>query len=187
MTSRLETLAPLLGIIAAERTADRPDDFDDVRQEALIKAWQVERDRPDASTAYITAAARRAAVDALRGRPSFGASSHRGRQDAADAAVPLVTVDEDGEERPVVEPADPAAAAALEEADLVDVRDAVRAAVRDLPEEDRALVYRRFFAGETWPEIAAGSSRGTNATRVRFEEHVAPVLRDRLEDFRNAA
>lgn len=177
--THLATLTPLLGIIAAERTADRPDLFDDVRQEALIRAWEVERDKPEAPREYVLAAARRAAADVLRGRPAFGEESHRGRQDAHDTAGPL-TVSEDDDVDEVAPLADRSAERALAEADLVDVREAVRGAVRALPEDDREAVFLRFWHGMTWPEIAATQGRGTNATRVRFEKHTAPTLREAL-------
>lgn len=177
--THLATLAPLLGIVAAERTHERPDLFDDVRQEALIRAWEVERDAPEAPREYVLAAARNAATDAVRGRPGFGESGRRGWQDAHDVAGPL-TVDDDHDVDTVAPLADASAARALEEADLADVCEAVRTAVRELPAADRNAVFLRFWQGMTWPQVAAELDRGTNATRVRFERHIAPTLRASL-------
>ena len=177
--SHLDTLTPLLGIIAAERTKERPDLFDEIRQEALIAAWRVEKAHPEASREYVLASARNAANGVLRGRPAFGAEGHQGRQDAHDNATSL-TYDDDTDVDTVAALADPTAERALEAVEISDVAADVRAAVRDLPADEAEVVFLRFWQEMTWPEVAASMGRGTNATRVRFEKHIAATLRDTL-------
>jgi RNA polymerase sigma factor (sigma-70 family) len=177
--SHLDRLTPLLGIVARERTASRPDLFDDVRQEAMIRAWEVERDRPDAPREYVLAAAKRGANDVLRGRPGFGERGRRGWSDAHGHAGPL-QVDEETQEDTLGHLEDLGAQARLQVAEIAAERSDVLAALRDLDEADRLVVFWRFWEGLTWPEIGARVGRSANAVRVRFEKHLAPALRDRL-------
>lgn len=184
--THLDTLTPLLGIIAAERTKDRPDLFEEVRQEAMIRAWEVETAKPEAPREYVLAAARRAANDVLRGRPRFGEEGRRGWQDAHDVAGPL-TFGEDDSEDEALTLQDDAARVALEHAEASDLRDAVSRAVSRLSEDDRDLVVRRFYLEQTWPEIASTRGRSANAVRVYFDTHLAPLLREALAPYREAA
>lgn len=128
-TDRLDTLAPLVGIIAREATKGRPDLYEDARQEGLIAAWRVFADDPDAPRSHGTVAARSAIRAYLRGRPTFGGTGHQGRPDAFDRSEPW-----------------PDDLDALGDAPDVETRLVVRAAVAELPPEDRALVFRRFWA-----------------------------------------
>jgi RNA polymerase sigma factor (sigma-70 family) len=136
----LETLKPLVEIMAAERCTDRPDAFDDAVQEGLIAAWRVSKTHPEASPQYVRASARRAVVDVLRGRPMTGQAGRRGWQDAHAVADPLT--DADGvlvREPAYVEPGFDGAP--------------VRFAVAALPDLERRYVALRFWEGHTEAEI----------------------------------
>lgn len=179
MTSAVtvEGLAPLVGIMAAERTKDRPSDFDDAYQEGLIAAWRALENF--VSPAYVTACARNAIGDVLRGRPSFGAAPHRGAKDAHTVAGPF-THDVDDDPDNLYALSDEAALAAILRAQMAPHAVEVRAAVADLRAEDATAVYLRFYEEFSWPEVAAHLGRGTEAVRRRFVNHTAPLLRERL-------
>jgi RNA polymerase sigma factor (sigma-70 family) len=170
----VEGLAPLVGIIARERTRERPDLYDDARQEGMIRAWVVLECRPDAPPAYVAAAARRAVNDVVRGRPPFGAESHRGRQDAHDTAGPLTRESADGAEYLVADPEDLAAADALTASE---VAEAVREAVTDLDAEDRAVVFGRYWLDQGFAEIAETLGRPAGTLSRRWTEKIRPRLR----------
>lgn len=175
----LTALRPLIHIIAAERTSTRPDLFDDAVQEALIASWTTSTSHPDASRAYVTAAARNAVTGVLQGRPYTGAPSRRGWQDAGDSAVTLTPV-YDGEETVTADLTDPTTEPAFDAALSRVHAHEVRAAVAALSEDDAVLVALRFGRDLTWPEVAAAVGRRTEAVRRRFVDHIAPALRSEL-------
>ena len=177
MSARLAALRPLVEIIAAERTTSRPELFDDAVQEGLIAAWQALEARPDAPAAYVTGAARNGVRSALRGRITGG--GHQGRQDAADFA--------DGFAPDYEHPSCPAAAKALELAELVPHLPVIRAAVAALEPRDVELVVLRFVHGLDWPAVGARLGRSGNAVRVRFRDHLTPKLRSELAHLAGAA
>lgn len=177
--SHLETLEPLIGIIAAERTGERASRYDDARQEGLIRAWLVEQERPDAPREYVLAAARRGVADTLRGRASFGAASHRGRQDAADSATPF-SQNEERDDDTLLSLVDMASVTALEGAETADVGSMLRRIISRLPEADRSVIFDRFWRDMTWAEVAASRGRSANAVRVRFHNHIAAAIRTEL-------
>lgn len=169
MMTDVETLAPLVGIMAAERTKDRPDLFDDARQEGLIAAWRaLGREEARDPGKYARAAARRAVGDVMRGRPAFGAESHRGKQDAHDTSVPLV----DDEGRYVAEPRHIECGYATAEGEWL------RAAVRRLPERQRRYVFLRFWQGLTAAEIAAELGLAKHTVELMWAEQIRPTLRE---------
>lgn len=164
----------LVQTMAAERTRDRPDLFDDAVQEGLIAAWRAQEAHPDASPTYLTGAARNGVRGAVAGRAPFGHSPHRGTQDAADSSIPT-----DSDLFP--DPEDPTSAAALAAVEVVVELAEVRTAVRDLCDTDRDIVRLRFVEGLDWKDVAARlGTRGSNATRRRFIDHIAPALRTAL-------
>jgi DNA-directed RNA polymerase specialized sigma24 family protein len=136
-------------LIAAHRTAL---DIDDVAQEGLIAMWRA-RDTFDATkgawATYGTTAARLRMRDVVvKHRPQFGEGDGKpGPNGRQGDTVPL---DDAVHDRPV--PAHD---------ETVLTRLVVLAAVRDLPEPDRALVHRRYWECEpaTSVERAAWSSR----------------------------
>lgn len=172
----VESLAPLVGLIARERTSAYPGLYDDARQEGLVRAWEVLGKRPDAPAPYVTAAVKRGVHDVLRGRPAFGAPRHRGRQDAHEGAVALTRQTDEGEEY-AMEPEDTTTAAAYE---AVDVRDAVQAAVRALPYEDRRLVFGRYWEDRSFADLALELGRPEGTLSRRWTDVVRPRLREAL-------
>jgi RNA polymerase sigma factor (sigma-70 family) len=172
MTS-VETLAPLVGILARERTARYPDLYDDARQEGLVRAWTVLEKRPDAPASYVVAAVKRGINDVVRGRPSFGAASHRGRRDAHVGASALTRQGEDGEGY-VHESEDPRARDVF---DAVEVGQAVRDAVQGLAPEDRALVFGRYWEDLRFSDLAPLLGRPTGSLSRRWTDVIRPRLR----------
>lgn len=169
----LATLRPLVEIMAAERTKDAPHLFEDSVQEGLIAAWQASEARPDASPAYVRAAARNGTTNLVRGRSPFGAPSHRGRQDAHDTAGPLVQTSADGVEYLVAEPADPTAARDL---DVADFREAVREAVSRLDPLDAEIVLLRYWHDLGFAEISKRVGRPAGTLSRRWTEIIRPRL-----------
>lgn len=174
----LDDFAPLAGIMAREATRDHPDAYEDARQEALIAAWRVQQDRPDASPAYVRKAARRAAVDVVRGRPAFGAASHRGRADAADYADALVS--DDGTF--TREPADAGALSALGAVESRAALEPVCEAVAALRPEYRALVFLRFWEDRTARETGAALGWTETGVLEAWSKRIRPALREALAD-----
>lgn len=173
--SHLATIAPLVGIIAREKTTSRPDLYDDARQEGLIRAWTVATAKPDAPREYLVAAARRGVNDVLRGRPSFGEEGRRGWQDAVDSAGPLYRTIE-GEDVLVTDPADYAAEDAFRAALDAATATLVQVAVAGLAPADRQLVELRFYEGLDWRGVADVLGKKSEAVRRRFADHIAPAL-----------
>jgi len=168
-------MVPLVGIMAREWTAKsppRPDLYDDARQEGLVAVWRVLTECPESSQAYVSTCARHAVIGVVRGRPSFGAPSHRGRHEPLDSAEHL--------DRGVydIEPADLRAEAYLYAADI---NKAVRLAVATLPlEEDRYLVYLRYWLDLGFADAARILGRPEGTLSRRWTENIRPVLRERL-------
>lgn len=187
-TELLERVAPLVGIMAREKTAGNPSLYDDARQEGLIRAWLAQQKYDaDNPRAYMVAAARSGISGLLRGRPPFGAEGRRGWRDAHDTSVSLtssIRVDE-RENRSHASPsfdeaslADEAARRDMEHAETAPIRDAVRAAVATLPRRDQIIILSRFAHRATWPEVAkVAGSPSADAARIRFADHIAPALR----------
>lgn len=172
----VESLRPLIEIMASERTKERPDLWEDAVQEGLIRAWRVLTDRPGSDRAYVTAAARRGVGDVLRGRPLTGEEGRRGYMDAADHSDPLVVETADGEEF-ATEPAD----ASAEDAFLaVDYRDEVRAAVGRLEPEDRDVVFLRYWRDLGYREISPIVGKPAGTLSRRWTETIRPRLREDL-------
>lgn len=172
--SHLTTIAPLVAIMAAERTSD-PDAFDEARQEGLIAAWQTEEARPDASRQYVTAAARNGVNGSLAGRSPFGAPSRRGRAEPLNSAAPL-TFDEGDDEDTSGALEDRSTPLAFHLAEISSARSEVREVIAGLDKGDLEIVRRRFWQEQTWPEIAVDLGKRTEAVRRRFVDHIAPAL-----------
>jgi hypothetical protein len=174
--SHLDTLTPLIGIIARERTSARPDLYDDARQEGLIRAWTVEQAKPDAPRQYVLAAARRGIADVVRGRPSFGAASHRGNRDAADSAHGF-HLDAETAEDFAAELADPAAEAALLRVEDRDAYRRVLVSVRALSPTLRRVVELR-LAGEEFAAIGRAVGVSTATAHRRYMAAVVALRAD---------
>lgn len=175
----IKVITPLIGIVARERTREQPYLYDDARQEGLIRAWTVLTERPDAPREYVVAAAKRGVGDVVRGRPAFGAASHRGRQDAHDLAGPLVRLVDGGGEELVIDPEDPSAQDAY---DAADVAGLVRRSVAELADPiDRLMVYERFWGDRLYADIGKDVGLTKQALERRWANHVRPALRERLQ------
>lgn len=172
MTPRLRRL---IEIMAAERCREHPELFDECVQEGMIAAWRTMGSHPDKPPSYHHASARRAINDVLRGRKPFGAESRRGSPDAHTTSESLWRTNSDGDDVLATEPAVEAPYAA------VDVQDAVREAVAALPEEDRILVFGRFWEDLSYPEMAKILATRKNRLEWRWMTSIRPALEEALE------
>lgn len=181
----LATLAPLIGMIARERTRTTPHLYDDARQEGLIAVWRVAADRPDASRAYLVACARNAITGVVTRDTMTGKPSHRGREDAHTTAVGY-RFDPDDDPARTGWLTDVGAAQALAAAEMAAHTRQVHDAVTALDPDDTDLVVLRFWRGQTFPEIARDRARGTEVYRRRWVEHIRPRLRAQLRHLASA-
>lgn len=165
----------LVEIMAAERTSERPEMFDDCVQEGLIAAWRAMEGHPGKPDAYYRSAARNGILNHLRGRATFGHESMQGNRDATTAQVPLLAVGSDGVEYLVTEPAYEAPY------DALDVKQAVRDAVVALDDAERYLIWSRFWEDKSYPEIAADLQTRVNRLQWLFTTSAREKLRDSLD------
>lgn len=187
MSPHLATIAPLVGIIAREHTASNPSAYEDARQEGMIHAWQAAEDRPDAPREYLVAAARNGIIGSVMGRSPFGAPSHQGRAEPLDSAQPFAYDEETGEDEST-SLEDRSVAYLLHLAEIAPAREEIRAVIRDadyLTDADRAVILRRFWREQTWPEIAVATDKRTEAVRRRFVDVLAPLLAADLDHLRD--
>jgi DNA-directed RNA polymerase specialized sigma24 family protein len=181
----LASLCPLLGVMAAERAKGDPHLYDELRQEGLVTAWRVMRERPDSTRPYVTVSARRAMDALLRGRPAFGAPTHRGRREPLDTATPYaLTVEDEDDHAGAL--ADATAAQALARAELVDLRAEVAREVDRLG-RDSEIVRLRFWDGLEWSEIATQTGLPRATVSRRWQGHARVTLAERLAHLREVA
>lgn len=167
-------LRRFIEIVASERTKDQPDLFDECVQEGMIAAWQAMEKHPGKTDTYYRAAAKRGVLKPLRGRASFGAESQRGKEDAHGHTTPLYGTNSDGDDVLVIEPAVEAPYASI------DVKGAVREAVAALDEDDRVLVFGRFWEGLSYAEMADILLTRKNRLEWRWMRTIRPALEEAL-------
>lgn len=153
------------------RMLESPDDVEDVVEEAFWQAWrQSERFEPDRGSVqtWLLTIARSRALDRLRAR-------RRLRED------PFIdtTASEPDSSAPAA-PSDP-----LADAEHAEQSRIVRAALADLPSEQREALELGYFGGLSQSEIAehTGQPLGTVKTRMRL---ALQKLRERLAPLREA-
>jgi RNA polymerase sigma-70 factor (ECF subfamily) len=141
-----------LAFALAYRVLGSPEGAEDVVQEAFLAIWRnaatYQRSR-GAARGWLLTVVRNRAIDSLRARearPKVGAS--------LDEIGPLAAKDDDPAED------------ALRRVEAA----AVRQALTTLPPEQRETVELAFFAGLTYPEVAArtGAPLGTVKSRMRL-------------------
>ncbi len=153
------------------RMLESPDDVEDVVEEAFWQAWrQAERFEPERGSVqtWLLTIARSRALDRLRAR-------RRLRED------PLVAAAEADTSAPApAAPSDP-----LADAEHAERSQLVRAALADLPTEQREALELGYFGGLSQSEIAeqTGQPLGTIKTRMRL---ALQKLRERLSPLRGA-
>lgn len=134
---------------------------EDLAQEGLLRALQIDRD--DVPVSYYLTSARRRWARLVAGRePWTGSegSQHTYRARTYTDGDILATADRPSDDVPP---------------DLD-----VRAAVAALPPSDRRLVWLRFWEGYDWPEVAQVEGMARNTPQNRWTKYVRPALRERL-------
>jgi RNA polymerase sigma-70 factor (ECF subfamily) len=155
------------------RMLESPDDVEDVVEETFWQAWrQAERfdaERGSAPTWLLTIARSRA-LDRLRSR----------RRLREDPLVDAVSAEADTSAPMPAAPSDP-----LADAEHAERSQIVRAALADLPTEQREALELGYFGGLSQSEIAeqTGLPLGTIKTRMRL---ALQKLRERLTPLREA-
>lgn len=165
----LAELRPLVEIMAAERTTSTPHLFDDAVQEGLIAAWKARKARPDAPNSYVVGAARNGVRSVVRGRPGTGQTGHRGVTDASTLTEHDAYIPEHG----------------TPDTYSVELGE-VWGAVKRLPPIDSSIATLRAYSYE-WREVASIVGMGSEATRRRFVNHIAPRLAAELGHLREVA
>lgn len=149
-----------LRVVASERCQGRSEFFDDCVQEGAIVIWQVLQRWPDAPRAYITGAVQKRMAGVLRGDPLIGQPTHQGKRDASSAAVEADVPDAE-----VPPPGD-----------WSDVREAVYT----LSENDRQLVFDRFWLDREWKDVAKARGLSSHRVQVKWRDQIRPALREAL-------
>ena len=155
------------------RMLESPDDVEDVVEEAFWQAWrQAERFEPERGSVqtWLLTIARSRALDRLRAR----------RRLREDPLVDATTSEADTSAPTPAAPSDPLADAEHAERSRI-----VRAALADLPAEQREALELGYFGGLSQSEIAeqTGLPLGTIKTRMRL---ALQKLRERLSPLREA-
>jgi len=134
---------PALVLLCRQWVADRTV-AEDIVQEAFVRFWQSRMDAKDPA-AYLYACVKHCALDWLRGR------QRRSRREAGAARAEMA----------------PLFRGALEQAER---RQAISAALGELPEEQREVVVMKVWGGLSFPQIAeaVGISPNTAASRYRY-------------------
>jgi RNA polymerase sigma-70 factor (ECF subfamily) len=127
---------------------------EDILQEVVLRVWEKAETYDPAlgtPTAWLVRIARNRAIDRVRARQS------RPVTHPSEEVLPLVTVDED------LAPGPERSAAHAEQ------QQAIEAALRQIPDEQRVLIEQAFFEGYTQSELAARFKLplGTVKTRIR--------------------
>ena len=155
------------------RMLESPDDVEDVVEEAFWQAWRqadrFEAERGSVQTWLLTIARSRA-LDRLRSR----------RRLREDPLVESVAGEADTSAPTPAAPSDP-----LADAEHAERSQIVRAALADLPTEQREALELGYFGGLSQSEIAeqTGLPLGTIKTRMRL---ALQKLRERLSPLREA-
>lgn len=161
---------------AAIASKERPDLFDDMKQEALLVGWrELDKGSP---MSHAVAAMKYRALQIRRGDRMTGSDDGPKTHDGHRRSGPIVRTLDDGEEVFVAEPVE--SPLAFEIADRSDTDAAVRAALVDLEERDRRYLFLRFWRGLTAAEIEAETGVTAASSSVRWSRHLRPALRNHL-------
>lgn len=176
----LEEWTPLISKIAHERTAG-PSNFDDDRQEALIKVWQALEKDPDASASRVAIAAKRGIFrfysrGVFTGTPPQPYAGSRAARVAERKAISVDRITDAVENEGARAPA---SMKVPDFADSVCDRLDVARALALLDEQDRRLVIEHFWRGRPFREIARDEGVTPQAISHRWKV-LAPKLRELL-------
>lgn len=160
----LAELDGLIWAIAREHTREQPWLLEDAHQEAAIAAWQ--RLEEGHSKGIAIFKVRQAVLDVVRGRRMTGSKESGGIVDSHQKARSIFRTTPDGDEEYVYEPAD---LTTLDEQERIEARDALRAPLSVLRDDEREIVAAYYFEGLTSAEIAAERGVTPQAVRIRLK------------------
>ena len=145
---------PKLLLCARQWTRSLPD-AEDVVQEAFVRYWRHQRSLPGEPMALLLTSARRAAVDLSRRDSRRTAREDRVAADA-HGDVPIFDAALDGDER----------------------RDAIEAALRRLPAEQREVLVLKIWGELTFEEIARQLDVPPNTAASRYRYALTALRRE---------
>ena len=153
-TAWFERHGPAMVLLARQWVFDRAI-AEDIVQEAFVRFWQARKDAKDPA-AYLYACVKHCALDWLRGR------QRRSRREAGAAHAEI----------------SPLFTGSLEQAER---RNAIAAALCDLPEEQREVVVMKIWGGLSFPQIAEALEILPNTAASRYRYALAK-LREQLAE-----
>ena len=130
-------------------------DAEDVVQEAFVRFWRHQRDLPGEPMALLVTSVRRAAFDLARREKRRAAREDRVAADSDDF-VPVFDAALDGDER----------------------RDAIEAALKRLPAEQREVLVLKIWGELTFDEIARQLEIPPNTAASRYRYALAGLRRE---------
>jgi DNA-directed RNA polymerase specialized sigma24 family protein len=176
---------PLLKLKAADRLRtdeSARDVWDDVLQEGRIVQWEVLQKRPDAPSAYVSAAMSNRMSRAISARQWTGAPTAQGRP--RDPGRRPGTASVDDETTQVVEL--PTSSAWLEQVLISYHRGEIMQALAALTLMQKDYVVRRFWGGYTNAEIAAERGISKGEVERQWRVNIRPQLLEHLRHLASA-
>lgn len=169
--------------VARDQTMTKPHMREDATQEGLIAGW--EASKVNASDAYVKKAIRNAIHDCVVRNRSTGSERPSGHHFVTEA-LPLTV---EGAYGPmlVTDVADESTRIDMADAEVPDLRTAVRGAVSALPQDDRLHVYLRFWQGFTARQVATRMGTTEARTAGHWNTKIRPALVAELSHMRSAA
>lgn len=173
LDDRLKAVRRFVARPAREATGSNSGAFEDSVQEGVIAAWKLLQETPEAPLSWALRSAKFAAINAARGRRHTGAPERTKMSAPTQSVASLEEIteahDEEGYAIPAVFVTDPWGS----EIDGLDVR----GALARLCEEDRRLVWLRFWEGRSEADTAQVLGISRSLVSYRWTYRIVPALR----------
>ena len=156
--NRFQLYGPKLLLCARQWTRSLAD-AEDVVQEAFVRFWRHQRGLPGEPMALLVTSVRRAALDLAR-RESRRTAREERAAEPADNRAPIFDAALDGDER----------------------RDAIEAALRRLPTEQREVLVLKIWGELTFDQIAGQLDIPLNTAASRYRYALTALRRELTAD-----